>query len=160
MDQKLAKEAALWKNWAYSRPMEAQRNSDDAPALTAVRERPLRLRSAPQLVKQPAAPKRSQSAAASIQGYTSLQEDPAIINHRTVEDLRARKWEKAEQKITSAFFLVWAASVVLLGGWHVANQLSASVVQVAVAVLTASCAPVAFSRINRPATDAVPCLVI
>ena len=161
MDQQLAKEAALWKNWAYSRPTEAQR-SDAAPALTAALQRPLRLRSEPQLVKQLAAHKRSQSASANIQGYTSLQEDQAIINHRTVEDLRAQKWEKAEQKITSAFFLLWAASVILLGGWHVANQLSPSVVhfQVATAILAATCMPVAFSRINRQATDAVPCFVI
>ena len=82
---------------------------------------------------------RSQSADASTHDYPRLWEDAAegymknpleaaITNLRTVEDLRARKWDKADQKVTSAFFLVWALGVALLGGWHAANQLSASVV--------------------------------
>ena len=127
--------------------------TDSAPAL--------RTRSVPQSVTQPAVSSpwsRSQSAAASTHDYPRLQEDATITNHRTVEDLRARKWEKAEQKVTNAFFLVWAVSVVLLGGWHVVNQLSASVVQVAVAVLAAT-TPVAYLRINRQPPDGVPPVV-
>jgi len=151
MDQQLGKEAALWKKWAHSRSArpDAIENSNGE----------LRTRSMPQFVKQPPAPTpcpRSQSAAASTQEYPRLQEDAAITNHRTVEDLRARKWDKAEQKLTNAFFLVWAAGVVLLGGWHVANLLSASVLQVTVAVLTASCIPVAISRVNRKPLDGPP----
>ena len=104
----------------------------------------LRKRSLPQSEKLPTVSEswsRSQSAVASTHDYRypRLREDAAkgfktkplhaaIINHRTVEDLRARKWEKADQKVTSAFFLVWALGVALLGGWHAANQLSASVV--------------------------------
>jgi hypothetical protein len=164
MEQQLAKEAALWKNWDYSRSEEAQSHGNAAPAMTAVRQRPLRVRSVQWLVTQPTARKlcsRSQSAAANTQSYTRLQEDQAIINHRTVEDLRTRNWEQAEATLTSAFFLMWALSVVLLGGWNLANQLSASVVhfKVAAAVLAATCTPVAFSRINRQAPDGVPCLV-
>jgi hypothetical protein len=122
----------------------------------------LRTHSIPQFVKRPPAPTRgarSQSAAASTQRYPRLQEDAAIANHHNVEYLRTREWEQGEQMITSAFFLVWAVSVVLLGGWHVASQLSANVAQVAVAVLAATCTPVAFSRINRQAPDGVPSLV-
>ncbi|KAJ1471985.1 hypothetical protein T484DRAFT_1842061 [Baffinella frigidus] len=113
-------------------------------------------RSMPQLVKQPSARNlclRTQSAAASSQGYTRLHEDAAIINHRAVEDLRTRKWENAESTITSAFFLLWAMCTTLA----VANQLLASVVhlQVAVAVLAATCTLVVFSRINRQAPGVV-----
>jgi len=122
----------------------------------------LRTRSMPQFVKQPPSPTRyarSQSTAASKQRYPRLPEDAAITNHRNAEYLRTREWEQGEKTITSAFFLVWAVSVVLLGGWHVASQLSANVAQVAVAVLAATCTPVAYSRINRQAPDGVPCLV-
>jgi len=132
----------------------------------------LRKRLVPQSEKLPTVSEfwsRSQSALASTHDYPRLWEDAAegygknplesaITNHRRVEDLRARKWEKADQNVTSAFFLVWAVGVALLGGWHAANQLSASVVQVAVAVLTASCAPMVFSRMNRQTPDGVHCV--
>jgi uncharacterized membrane protein YiaA len=57
-------------------------------------------------------------------------------------------WEKAEQRVTSAFFIVWAVGVVLLGVWHLANQFSESVVyfQVAVAFLAAASAIVCINR--------------
>ena len=153
-----------WKNWDYSLPAsrEAERDSNAVPALTVFHQRPLRTCSLPRFLKQPPAPtlfSRSQSAAASTQRYEHLPEDASITNHRTVEELRMLDWEKADQTITSACFLMWAVSVVLLGGWHVASQLSANVAQVAVAVLAATCTPVAFSRINRQAPDGVPSLV-
>jgi hypothetical protein len=125
----------------------------------------LRTRSVPQPVKQPSFSRtwsRSQSAAASTHEYPRLPEDATITNHRTVEDLRARQWDFNEQKMTSAFFLVWAVGVVLLGGWHVANQLSACMVQVAVAALAATSAPVAYlrhRRLNRSAPEGAPCFM-
>ena len=154
MDQQLSKEAVLWKKWSYARSArpDAKEHSNSE----------LRTRSMPQFVKQPTAPTpcpRSQSAAASTHEYPRLPEDAAITNHRTVDYLRTQEWEQGEKTITSAFFLVWAVSVVLLGGWHAANLLSASVVHVTVAVVAASCIPVAISRINRQAPDGVPCLV-
>ena len=127
------------------------------PASTAFRQRPLRTHSIPQIVRPgPAIVSRSQSAAASIQRYAHLPEDAAITDHRTVEELRMLDWEKADQSITSACFIMWAVGVVLLGGWHVASQLSANVAQVAVAVLAATCTPVAFSRINRQRSAPYP----
>ena len=64
---------------------------------------------------------RSQSSDACIRGY---DQPAAITGHSTVEDLW---WEKGEETLTSVFFLVWAVAVSLLGGWYVANQLSAVV---------------------------------
>ncbi|KAJ1466501.1 hypothetical protein T484DRAFT_2027691 [Baffinella frigidus] len=57
---------------------------------------------------------RSQSAVPYTHGYTRLHED---------EDRRTRDWENAEKTLTSAFFLAWAASVILLGGWHAYLQI-------------------------------------
>ncbi|KAJ1482001.1 hypothetical protein T484DRAFT_1805346 [Baffinella frigidus] len=150
MNRQLAKEVARGKNLDYSRPArpDAKRHSNALPALTVARPRRLlRSNSVPQLDaamhEQDTATHftRSQSSAVSTHGgYEHLPEDAASANHRTVEDCM-RDWENAEQKITSAFFLVWAVGVTLLGVWHVASQFSASVahLQVAVAVLAATC---------------------
>jgi len=154
MNNQLAKEAARWKNCnSYSRPSspDARRRYNNAlPALTVLC--PLRTSSMPQLGKQPTAAtlvSLRQSSASCTQVYAHMPGDVSISNHRTVED-RIMEWEKAEQRLTSAFFLVWAVGVTLLGGWHVASQFSASVahLQVVVAVLAATCTPVAFSRIK------------
>ena len=163
MNNQLAKEAVVWKT-TLARTSSRHEAHGSAMDQSTGFEHPLRTLSMPHVVKQPATSSpwpRSQSASANMQEYPRLQEDEAIINHRTVEDLRARKWEKAEQKITSAFFFVWAAGVVLLGGWHVASQLSANVAQVAVAVLAATCTPAAYfrARSKRQPLDGVPCVV-
>ena len=78
----------------------------------------------PQLWKKPTAAtvfSRRQSSAACTPNHHHLPEDAAIANRRTVED-RSMEWEIAEQRLTSAFFLVWAVSVALLGGWQLAHQ--------------------------------------
>ena len=79
--------------------------------------------------------------------YEHLPEDAAIAAHPTFQD-PCGSWENAEQTLTSAFFFVWAVGVILLGGWHVADHFSVSVgyLQVAVAILAATCA---FCHINR-----------
>ncbi|KAJ1464869.1 hypothetical protein T484DRAFT_1989508, partial [Baffinella frigidus] len=129
-----------------------------SPTLNAVS--PLRTRSMPEPARERTAPmisSRPQSAPlCSQQAYALLLEHAVwepVTDHREVEEMRTRKWEQAEQSVTSAFFKVWAVAIVLLGGWHVATQLSASVthLQVAGAVLAASCTQVAFSRMNRQA---------
>ncbi|KAJ1468110.1 hypothetical protein T484DRAFT_1985023 [Baffinella frigidus] len=162
MQAQLAKEAALRKTFSRtSSRWEVKAQGSAMPQSTGF-EHPLRLRSMPQLVMQPTASDlcaRAQSAAASTHGYERLPEDAATINHRTVQDLRDSQgqWDKAEETLISAFFLVWAVGVIALGGWHVANQLSASVghLQVAAAVLAATCTPVVFLRINRQASPDV-----
>jgi hypothetical protein len=73
--------------------------------------------------------------------YEHLPEDAAIAAHPTFQH-PCGSWENAEQTPTSAFFFVWAVGVILLAGWHVADHFSVSVgyLQVAVAVLAATCA--------------------
>ncbi|KAJ1477472.1 hypothetical protein T484DRAFT_1750039 [Baffinella frigidus] len=112
MNHQLAKEAEIWKSWSsHSRPSSPEarsRHSNEGAALNA--------NSTPQRGKQPtSAPifSRCQTTAVCSKGDA--------LNHRTVED-RMRDWVKAEQTITTAFFLMWVAGVTLLGGWHVANQ--------------------------------------
>jgi hypothetical protein len=129
MNNQLAKEAALWKNWSpYSRPSSPEarrRHSNALSALTVGRPpRLLRSRSTPQSGKLPTPAtlvSRRHSSAACEQGDEHLPRVAAIAEHRTFED-RMRDWEKAEQTLTSAFFLIWAMGVTLLGGWHVATQ--------------------------------------
>ncbi|KAJ1468465.1 hypothetical protein T484DRAFT_3629712 [Baffinella frigidus] len=145
-----------WKNWDYSLParQEAERQRNAVPGLKAVRQRPLRTRSLYHVKPLTTAShlSRSWSAAASTQGYERLPEDADIIKHRSVEDLRdpQAQWDKAEETLISAFFLVWAVGVVALSCWHMVNQLSANTahLQVAVAVVAATCSPVVFF-INR-----------
>ena len=158
MNTQLAKEAALREDWnSYWRPSSPdarRRYSNALPALAV--GCPLRTSSMPHLEKPTAAPlfSRCQTSAACAQGSQHLPEDAAIANHRTVEDIM-RDWDNAEQRLTSAFFLMWALGVMLLGGWHVANHFSESVahLHVVVAVLAATCTPVAFSRIKSQGSD-------
>ena len=120
MNNQLAKEAAFWENRSsYSRPSSPdarRRHSIALPALTV--GLPLRTSSMPQVGKQPTAAvlvSRCQSTAACTPGDRHLPGDVAIANQRTVED-RIIEWENAEQRLTSAFFLMWAVGLALLGG--------------------------------------------
>jgi hypothetical protein len=155
MNNRLAKEDPARMNLAYS------------TKLPYSKRHPLRLLSTgsmPQLVEQPTDTtlfSRTKSSAATTQRYKNLQEDAAVsaassaVDYRTLED-RMRDWDHAEQRLTSVLFLMWAVGVTLLGGWHLANHLSASVailqvtLRVAVAILAATSALVAFSRTLAP----------
>jgi len=96
-------------------------HSNAQPALTVVHRRQLlRTSSTPQHVNQPTDGTLF-SLSQPSNACTQETEDAAIASHRTAE-ARVLDWENAEQKLTSAFFLVWAVSVTLLGWWHVVNQ--------------------------------------
>ena len=135
---------------------DARRHSSALPALTE--ERPfqvLRTSSSSTATKlRPSSPTRArillkrESSKSQSCIYEHLPEDAAIADHPTFQH-PCGSWENAEKTLTSAFFLVWAVGVILLGGWHVSNQLSASIggcILVAVAVLAPTCA---FCHINR-----------
>ena len=96
-------------------------HSNALPALTVVHRRQLlRTSSKPQYVNQ-LADVTLLSLSRPSNACTQDTEDAAITSYRTAED-RILDWESAEQRLTSACFLMWAVGVTLLGWWHVANH--------------------------------------
>ena len=134
-----AKEVTFSNNLGYSRPPRRDaKSSEHSIPLRRTSSLPQTVAAMHDLNAAPLFSRtQSQSTVACTQDCEHLSEDPAIANHPTFEH-PILDWEHTEQALTSAFFLVWAMGAFLLGGWHAANQFSASVATLQVAISTAS----------------------
>ncbi|KAJ1475136.1 hypothetical protein T484DRAFT_1751236 [Baffinella frigidus] len=129
---------ALFENWDYSRPA-----SLGSPIEPEAESLGTAKRASPRYSLG-----RSKSAGPNLQVYNSHQDAP-VTKHSAVQDVPlcernpccCTPSKHTEDTFTSVVFLMWAVSVLVLWGWHVASHLHDDVAPLELAVLVATGSP-------------------